>query len=211
MARPRKRLIGDTSRPETCGSQGNASKQLPGIIGFRSSHSQNLASKIFIDGSPDDDFHFAVPFALSETIYPDGELRLVSRTLRSLGDELDLDKQFQRMLAHLMVSDQSPFTLLKAVASEVFADGSITLGRVLTFVYFAYRILMKNVEKSSTALIAVTITRLPITYSLMIMSTFLRWTLNLIETSQTNEDVKILVTLTISGFIALVIVSNIQA
>ncbi|KAK3600279.1 hypothetical protein CHS0354_013706 [Potamilus streckersoni] len=76
---------------------------------------------------------------------PLGAIHEVGRALRCIADELDQDQKLQRMINQ--VSPDATHDTFLRVANEIFSDGVISWGRIVTLFYFGYKMTVKAIDK----------------------------------------------------------------
>ncbi|KAI0983844.1 hypothetical protein GJ496_006739 [Pomphorhynchus laevis] len=90
---------------------------------------------------------------LANKAYDSCEIKKVAQALRVIGDQLDRNERLQGLITRVPIN--SPYDTFKAVAAEIFADGTFNWGRIVTLFYFAYKLLLQALSKVSLVRIVI--------------------------------------------------------
>lgn len=80
-------------------------------------------------------------------VLPDqkNQIRNIAGALKRIGDDLDRDRNLQKMIQKLSI--KNPEETFSQVAHEIFIDGIYNWGRVVTLFYFAYKMIIRAIKK----------------------------------------------------------------
>ncbi|EDO42793.1 predicted protein, partial [Nematostella vectensis] len=67
----------------------------------------------------------------------------VAHALREIGDQLTNDATLNNLIAECHVTKDTAFDTFLAVALQIFQDGVINWGRIVTLFYFGYKLALK--------------------------------------------------------------------
>lgn len=70
-------------------------------------------------------------------------LRDTAIVLRQIGDDLDSHQQLNNLLNQISISPDTAFETFASIASEIFTDGVINWGRIVTVIYLGYKMAFK--------------------------------------------------------------------
>ena len=63
--------------------------------------------------------------------------------LRQIGDELVYNQELNNLLSQITITTDTAFDTFASIASEIFRDGVINWGRIVTLIYLGYRMAVK--------------------------------------------------------------------
>ena len=66
-----------------------------------------------------------------------------ARCLRQIGDDLSHNSELNDLINQMTVTKDSAFGTFASVAGQIFSDGVINWGRVVTLLYFAYKLVVR--------------------------------------------------------------------
>ena len=73
--------------------------------------------------------------------------RDIANCLQRIGDDLSNNHQLNHLISSIKVTPDTAYKTFLSVASNVFADGTINWGRVVSLFYFAYKLALQVVNQ----------------------------------------------------------------
>ena len=69
--------------------------------------------------------------------------RDTAHVLRQIGDDLVQNSELNCLLSQITITNDTAFDVFASIASEIFRDGVINWGRIVTLIYLGYRMAVK--------------------------------------------------------------------
>lgn len=71
----------------------------------------------------------------------------VAKVLQKIGDDMSNNRNLNHLISEIQVTPNTAYKTFVSVAAQIFQDGTINWGRIVTLFYFAYKLALQCVNQ----------------------------------------------------------------